>query len=69
MTTFALSDAPICYVLTLGEVRASAHRGVNDAGKVSFWLQPKSYAQDGFREAWARLGQPARVDDVSAAPA
>lgn len=44
ITIRANTATPLCYVLKLEEVRASAHRGVNAVGKVSFWLRPKSYA-------------------------
>jgi hypothetical protein len=43
-------------VLTPGEVKASAHRGEKD-GRVSYWLQPGSYDQPQFKDAWARIGQ------------
>ena len=46
---------PECFVLTPSEVQALAHRGEKD-GKVSFWLQPKQYATDQFRENWERIG-------------
>ena len=49
------SDAPECFVLTPQEVRDRAHRGVKE-DRVSFWLQPKDYAVDQFREAWDRIG-------------
>jgi hypothetical protein len=58
ITVNANAESPTCYVLSLDEVKFSAHRGVNEAGKVSYWLQPKSYAKDEFREAWQRLGNP-----------
>lgn len=59
ITVNANSDAPTCYVLTLDEVKAAAHQGVSPAtGSVSFWLQPKAYAKDEFKEAWDRLGPP-----------
>ena len=58
ITINANSDLPICYILTLEEVKAAAHRGVNQSGKVSFWLQPKSYALPDYQEAWHRLGEP-----------
>lgn len=58
VTIHANTASPICYILTLDEVKAAAHRGVNPAGKVSFWLQPNSYALPAFEEAWARLGAP-----------
>lgn len=57
ITIFANSDSPKCYVMTLEEVRAAAHRGEKE-GKISYWLQPKSYALPAFYEAWDRLGDP-----------
>jgi hypothetical protein len=51
----AIADAPECFVLEPGEVRALAHRAVKDQ-KVSYWLQPKAYAVDKYREAWHRIG-------------
>ncbi len=36
------------------EVRNAAHRGEKD-GKVSYWLQPKAYDQNHYRERWDRL--------------
>ena len=50
------TNAPECFVLTPQEVRELAHRGEKE-GKVSFWLQPKQYATDAYRENWARIGQ------------
>jgi hypothetical protein len=49
------SERPECFVLTPAEVRQLAHRGEKD-GKVSFWLQPKDYETEKFREAWSRVG-------------
>jgi hypothetical protein len=46
---------PESYVLLPEEVRRLAHRGEKD-GRVSFWLQPRSYDVDAFREAWVRIG-------------
>ena len=58
ITINANSDLPTCFLLTLEEVKAAAHRGVNESGKVSFWLQPKVYALPEYQEAWHRLGVP-----------
>lgn len=58
ITINANTAAPTCFVLTLDEVKAAAHRGVNAAGTVSYWLQPKSYALAEYQEAWDRLGSP-----------
>ncbi len=44
-----------CFVLTPSEVRELAHMGEKDA-KVSFWLQPKEYEDERFREKWDRVG-------------
>jgi hypothetical protein len=51
-------DRPVSYVMTLDEVKASAHRGINQAGLVSYGLQPKTYALQSYEEAWHRLGDP-----------
>jgi hypothetical protein len=49
-------ETPECFVLTPGEVCQLAHRGEKN-GKVSFWLQPRDYATDEFREKWwERIG-------------
>ena len=58
ITVNANEAVPTCYVLSLSEVKAAAHRGVNAAGIVSYWLQPKSYAIEEYREAWWRFGDP-----------
>ena len=58
ITINANSDCPTCYIMTLDEVKAAAHRGVNGSGKISFWLQPRSYDQLMYKDAWQRLGEP-----------
>ncbi len=47
------SDNPVCYILTLDEVRelASRDKGPNQA----YWLEAKNYDRPEFREAWHRL--------------
>ena len=62
ITIHANTDSPVCYIMTLNEVKESAHRGENDAGKVSYWLQPKAYALPQFQEAWDRLGSPTSAE-------
>ena len=49
------TEAPECFVLTPSEVKDLAHHGVKD-DKESYWLQPKSYAVDTYREKWNRIG-------------
>ncbi|WP_227340125.1 hypothetical protein [Sphingopyxis sp. P8] len=58
ITLNANSASPVCYVLTLEEVRQLAARNVNSSGQVSHWLEPKVYAVPEFEEAWHRLGDP-----------
>lgn len=50
-----LTDHPDCFVLTPEEVRRSAHRGEKD-GRVSYWLQPRSYDLPDYRNNWTRIG-------------
>lgn len=53
ITVGASTDDPTCYILTLDEVKARASR---DNGKNrAYWLEPKNYEIDVFREAWHRL--------------
>lgn len=42
-------------MLTPVEIRKLVHRGEKN-GKVSFWLQPRDYATEEFREKWERIG-------------
>ena len=49
------SPSPLAFILLPSEVRERAHRGEKD-GRVSYWLQPRDYEQESFREAWARIG-------------
>lgn len=50
------SETPECFVLTPEEVAELAHCGVNPEGKVGYWLQPRAYDSDAFRENWRRIG-------------
>jgi len=50
-----IRENPECFVLTPEEVRRLAHRGEKD-GEVSFWLQPRDYDAEEFREKWGRIG-------------
>ncbi len=52
-----VENSPSVYVMTPKEVRERAHRGEKD-GRISYWLQPKSYEVDDFREKWDRIGKP-----------
>ena len=54
-----VTTTPTAYLLRPDEVRHGAHRGERN-GKVSFWLQPKQYEQEHYREAWGRLDELAR---------
>jgi hypothetical protein len=50
-----IREPPECFVLSPEEVRKLVHRGEKN-GKVSYWLQPRDYARDEFRENWERIG-------------
>ncbi len=52
ITIHANSDSPTCYVLRLDEVRTLASQDKN-GGK--WWLEPKAYDRDEFRETWHRV--------------
>lgn len=65
ITIHATSDLPTCFVMTLDEVKAAAHRGVSPkTEKISYWLQPKMYCLEEYREAWHRLGDPSGLTDT-----
>lgn len=65
ITVNAVSDLPTCYVMTLDEVKAAAHRGVSPkTGKISYWLPPKLYSAEEYKEAWHRLGDPSGLSDT-----
>jgi len=45
------SGKPKAFILKPREVEKMAHRGEKD-GKVSYWLQPKSYDTTAFKDKW-----------------
>lgn len=49
-----ITTKPQAYILSPSEVRKRAHRGEKE-GRVSYWLQPKDYALDVFKDAWERI--------------
>src|SRR5688572_17532465 len=51
----AASMSPTSFILLPDEVKQLAHRGEAN-GNVSYWLQPRSYEQAQFSEAWERIG-------------
>lgn len=53
VTIKANDDHPVCYILTLDEVRASAKQDRNGG---AWWLDPPAYDREEFREAWSRIG-------------
>ncbi len=56
------SDAPECFVLEPDEVRQLTHKGEKN-GRTSYWLQPKQYETDEFRERWDRIDHNAPDSD------
>jgi hypothetical protein len=65
---YVLRDQPECFILTPTECKQLAHRGVK-GDKVSFWLQPKQYEAEAFREQWERVGPGLVVTPVTTTPA
>jgi hypothetical protein len=49
-----IEDNPECFILTQEEVRRLANRNEKD-GKVSYWLEPRDYVSERFREKWGRI--------------
>ena len=54
-------EKPNAFVMLPSEVKRDVHRGEKD-GRVSYWLQPKSYDRDEYREAWDRIGHGDKVE-------
>ncbi len=52
ITIKANTDNPVCFVMTAQEVRAAASQ---DRQGGRFWLEPRDYDRDDYREAWSRL--------------
>ena len=53
ITINANTENPVRFILRLEEIRSLAFQS-RDAG--AYWLQPKAYDREEFREAWHRLG-------------
>jgi hypothetical protein len=51
-----IQEKPECFVLTPNEVASLAHKGEKD-GRTSYWLQPREYEADEFKERWERIGR------------
>lgn len=56
IVTKATSTNPTCFILTPDQVKKMHHKGVKD-GEDSYWLQPKQYAVDAYREKWEHIGR------------
>ncbi len=50
-----IEDNPECFILSQEEVKELANRNERD-GRVSYWLEPRDYDTERFREGWGRLG-------------
>jgi hypothetical protein len=49
---------PECFVLTPDEVKRLSHKSPgNLLNRRSYWLQPKQYETNAFREKWERIGE------------
>ncbi len=49
-----LASEPTTFIMCPEEVRERAHRGEKE-GRITYWLQPRDYDREQFREAWGRL--------------
>lgn len=56
ITISQVISKPTAFILTPDEIKQRAHRGEKD-GRISYWLQPKDYESDVFRDAWHRIGR------------
>jgi hypothetical protein len=60
------TEKPECFILTPDEVKPLVFKsGGNAINRRSFWLQPKQYNSDDFRERWDRIGKGAEIEIVS----
>ncbi len=58
ITINAKKDNPVCFILTLDEVKHLCFHSdpaKSKTGMQSYWLQPAKYDQPQFKEAWERL--------------
>jgi len=49
-------NTPISFVLTAKEVHRLARHSKKKESKVLFWIEPRDYDTDEFREKWKRIG-------------
>lgn len=52
-----VENTPSVFIMKPKEIHDRAHRGEKD-GNISYWLQPKSYEVEEFRDKWNRIGTP-----------
>jgi len=50
----SIHNEPTCFILQEKEIKDSIHTGQKD-GKISYWLQPKAYEKEEFKEKWNRI--------------
>ncbi len=50
-----VASSPSAFILLPSEVRERASRSGKEGGE-TYWLEPRDYELDAFREAWARIG-------------
>jgi len=58
ITINAKSEAPICYILSLDEIKehcVQSDPAKSKGGTGAYWLSPRMYDQPQYREAWHRL--------------
>lgn len=65
LTIHANSNSPVCYIMTLGEVRQLATQDKNGG---AWWLEPKAYDRAEYREAWDRISGLEEIGSGSRTP-
>ncbi|MEM3795315.1 MAG: hypothetical protein QW429_05515 [Thermoprotei archaeon] len=50
-----VEESPNLYIMDTPTVRSRIHTGINDEGKLSYWLDPKAYEE--FKDKWEIIGE------------
>lgn len=62
VTIHANSDQPVCFVMRKEEVQTNASQDKNGG---AYWLEPRDYDRDEYRNAWDRIGMAPLHEGVS----
>lgn len=61
ITIHANTDQPICFLMRQEEVKERASQDKNGG---AFWLEPRDYDQEEFRDAWDRIGMAPTAEHI-----